>query len=43
MKKGDILLFHEDYKQTVAALPEILASLHNRGIQFALPRIPKRE
>jgi peptidoglycan/xylan/chitin deacetylase (PgdA/CDA1 family) len=32
LRGGDIVLFHEDYAHTVAALPDILAGLARRGI-----------
>jgi len=32
---GDILLFHEDYAHTVAALPNILQSLNSRALAFS--------
>lgn len=32
---GEILLFHEDYAHTVAALPKILQSLATDGLRFA--------
>lgn len=31
---GDILLFHEDYPQTVAALPRVLELLNAGGSRF---------
>lgn len=34
INNGDILLFHEDYKQTVSALPDILDNLIARGFKF---------
>jgi peptidoglycan-N-acetylglucosamine deacetylase len=34
IKKGDILLFHEDYLHTIEALPNILDHLMAKGIQF---------
>ena len=34
IKNGDILLFHEDYKHTVQALPELLDRLIARGFKF---------
>lgn len=33
---GDILLLHEDYAHTVAALPNILNSLRSRALRFSL-------
>lgn len=36
---GDILLFHEDYSQTVEALPEILDHIQDQGFEFDLPVI----
>lgn len=32
---GEILLFHEDYAHTVAALPTILGQLSSSGLCFA--------
>ena len=32
---GEIMLFHEDYAHTVAALPQVLAALTGRGLTFA--------
>jgi len=32
---GDILLFHEDYAHTVAALPEVLRLIRERSLEFA--------
>lgn len=32
---GDIILFHEDYQQTVEALPDILRDLKARGFLFS--------
>ena len=40
IRSGDILLFHEDYPHSVAALPEILDFLHNAGHRFVLPPVP---
>ena len=34
VKPGDVLLFHEDYAHTLAALPAILDSLKKRGFRF---------
>lgn len=34
IKSGDVLLFHEDYAHTLAALPAILDSLKQRGFTF---------
>ena len=34
IRPGDVLLFHDDYAHTLAALPDILASLQQRGFQF---------
>lgn len=34
LRNGDVLLFHEDYKQTVAALPEIIDNIEARGINI---------
>lgn len=31
-RPGDIVLFHDDYAQTAAALPELLTSLRTRGL-----------
>lgn len=36
---GDILLFHDDYSQTAAALPTIIDDLLKKGHQFTLPII----
>jgi peptidoglycan/xylan/chitin deacetylase (PgdA/CDA1 family) len=32
LRSGDIILFHEDYAHTVAAMPQILATLHAKGL-----------
>ena len=37
IRSGDILLFHEDYAQTVAALPAILEFFQSREQRFVLP------
>lgn len=37
MNSGEVLLFHEDYDHTLAALPAMVASLQARG--FALVRV----
>jgi peptidoglycan/xylan/chitin deacetylase (PgdA/CDA1 family) len=34
IRNGDIILFHEDYSHTVAALPDILDALIDRGFKF---------
>ena len=36
MRNGDILLFHEDYCQTVEALPEILDHIYQKGFKIKL-------
>jgi len=35
VSSGDILLFHDDYKHTVEALPEIIDDLKSRGFIFS--------
>lgn len=34
IRKGDILLFHEDYEQTIEAMPEIVGVLKAKGFSF---------
>lgn len=34
IRKGDILLFHEDYEQTIEAMPEIIGFLKAKGFGF---------
>ncbi len=33
--KRDIILFHEDYDYTVEALPELIADIKDKGLEFA--------
>jgi len=34
IRKGDILLFHEDYEHTIEAMPEIIGLLREKGFGF---------
>lgn len=34
IKRGDILLFHEDYEHTIEAMPEIIGLLKGQGFSF---------
>ncbi len=36
IRNGSIILFHEDYAQTVEALPSILDVLQERGVRFSV-------
>ena len=35
VRNGDVILFHDDYKVTVDALPLILKNLRSAGFSFA--------